>query len=312
MRVAYVCCHRSDERGYVALVATRPVRTGARVRLVVGSVLLAVTAACSGGGSHHATAPTTTTALPSRPVVAVHVPVCPVLPDANTRSWDGDANGRLVPVAAVGVRVCRYGFDSGTELLAGSGLVTDARTVAGIEDATNTLPAVSTAVADACQGGPVAAVLVLFSDASRTVAVREDSMCGITNGVVWARPTASWNNTIGRVGRQTAERPAIPLPTLPPTQQRLQALAFVTLQSDGRCIWFPAFGARTVVLWPHGYTAPSWPLRVLDDHGHVVARVGIKTQLGGGYVPMTRSLLARVQPPETRACFTIGKNAWVL
>ena len=72
--------------------------------------------ACSGGGHHRATGAGTTTASSSRPVAAVHVPGCPIVPDANTRGWAGDAVVVSVPIAAVGVRVCRYGSDSGTEL----------------------------------------------------------------------------------------------------------------------------------------------------------------------------------------------------
>ncbi len=279
---------------------------------VGGTVLVLLCAACSGSGNHRASGATTTTASPTRPVAAVHVPGCPVVPDANTRGWAGDARGRIVPIAAVGVRVCRYGSDSGVELLAGSGLVAGARTVAGIEDATNALPVVSTAVVGACQGGAVSPVWVLFSGTARTVAVREDSMCGVTNGAVWARPTASWHALIAGVARQTVDHPAIPLPTLPPTQQHQLALAFVSLRSDGRCIWFMSFGERTVVLWPHGYRADSWPLRVLDDHGRIAAHIGQKTRLGGGYMAMTSSLLAQVEPSGTRSCFTIGKNVWVV
>jgi hypothetical protein len=273
--------------------------------------LLVAGAACSGSG-RHAAVPRTTTVSSPRPTVAVHVPGCPVVADTSTPGRAGDATGRLVPFAAVGVRVCRYEADSGPELLAGSGLVTDARAVAGIEDATNALPAISSAVGDACQGGDVAPVRALFSDAARTVVVREDSLCGITNGAVWARPTALWHATIARIARQTAERPAIPLPTLSPTQPPPLGLAFVSLQSDGRCIWFPSFGERTIVLWPRGYTAKSWPLRVLDERGRTVARIGQKTKLVGRYTAMTSSLLAQVQPSATRSCFTIGKNVWMV
>jgi hypothetical protein len=275
------------------------------------SLLLVAGAACSGSGRHAAVPPTTTVSS-LRPTVAVHVPGCPVVADTSTPGRAGDATGRLVPFAAVGVRVCRYEADSGPELLAGSGLVTDARAVAGIEDATNALPAISSAVGDACQGGDVAPVRALFSDAARTVVVREDSLCGITNGAVWARPTALWHATIARIARQTAERPAIPLPTLSPTQPPPLGLAFVSLQSDGRCIWFPSFGERTIVLWPRGYTAKSGPLRVLDERGRTVARIGQKTKLVGRYTAMTSSLLAQVQPSATQSCFTIGKNVWMV
>lgn len=296
---------RGERSGVEPLVRRGPVRG------VVGAVLVAACAACS-GGARHAAAPTTTTVSSPRPAVAVHVPGCAVVADTSTPGRGGDATGRLVPFAAVGVRVCKYESDSGPELLAGSGLVTDARAVAAIEDATNALPEISSAVADACQGGDVAPVRALFSDAARTLVVREDSMCGITNGAVWARPTALWNATIARIARQTAERPAIPLPTLSPTQPAPLGLAFVSLQSDGRCIWFPSFGERTIVLWPHGYTAKSWPLRVLDEGGRAVAHIGQKTQLVGRYTAMTSSLLAQVQPSETRSCFTIGQNVWVV
>jgi hypothetical protein len=83
----------------------------------------------------------------------------------------------------------------------------------------------------------------------------------------------------------------------------MQAAIQGTLQSDGHCFWVGArAGAHLPVIWPHGYTVRWVPLRVVDEKGHVVGRVGNAVELGGGEVPLTRQMLAAI-PPSTRQCF---------
>lgn len=88
------------------------------------------------------------------------------------------------------------------------------------------------------------------------------------------------------------------LPTNTPTDFHMQAARGGVLRSDGRCF---RIGGLPIV-WPHGYTARTDPLRVIDENGQVVARVGDRVRLGGGEESITPLLLASV-PPTTRHCF---------
>jgi hypothetical protein len=93
------------------------------------------------------------------------------------------------------------------------------------------------------------------------------------------------------------------LPTRGTSGVTMQAAAHGTLQSNGRCFWVGApTGSHVPVIWPHGYTARTQPLRVLDDKGHVIGRVGDTVDLAGGEIPLTRAMLVAI-PPSTRQCF---------
>jgi hypothetical protein len=62
----------------------------------------------------------------------------------------------------------------------------------------------------------------------------------------------------------------------------------VAYDADLNCIFFPGDegggGARTVPVWPFGYSATSSPLTIYDYDGNVVAREGDEVELGGGHI----------------------------
>jgi hypothetical protein len=82
----------------------------------------------------------------------------------------------------------------------------------------------------------------------------------------------------------------------------MDALTSGTLVSNGRCFYVTSGLSERVIIWPYGYYAEANPLRVVDDHGHVFAKVGQKVSLGGGYVPLTHQILATI-PAALRRCF---------
>jgi hypothetical protein len=92
----------------------------------------------------------------------------------------------------------------------------------------------------------------------------------------------------------------------------MTALVRGTLESDGKCFWlgavhgYPGPKMHKYILWPYGYTARSNPLRVLDESGRVLARVGDQVNLGGGEVPMTNieAMIASI-PAPARRCLPI-------
>lgn len=51
------------------------------------------------------------------------------------------------------------------------------------------------------------------------------------------------------------------------------------------CLWIAVGSLKRPVVWPHGWSARLDPLRLVDDHGHVVAAVGDRLSLGGGTAP---------------------------
>ena len=55
---------------------------------------------------------------------------------------------------------------------------------------------------------------------------------------------------------------------------------------DHACFWIDG-PERTLLVMPHRYGADPDPLRLLDDHGHVVAQVGERIEYGGGNVGPT-------------------------
>ncbi len=66
-----------------------------------------------------------------------------------------------------------------------------------------------------------------------------------------------------------------------------------------------------MIVWPHGYHAAANPLRVIDNNGQVVARVGDVITLNGGTAPRdsTPQQLVAAYPPLRRclplmACYT--------
>jgi hypothetical protein len=58
----------------------------------------------------------------------------------------------------------------------------------------------------------------------------------------------------------------------------------------------------TVIVWPHGYRAALTPPRIIDNNGHVFARLGQVVTLGGGGAPtnMTVRQLVAQYPPLQR------------
>jgi len=92
----------------------------------------------------------------------------------------------------------------------------------------------------------------------------------------------------------------VTLPTRGRTGYSMDAAVFGPLKSDGRCFTMGSLA----VIWPAGYQARTEPLRVLDDKGHLVGRVGERVTLGGGEIPMTPAMLAEL-PPSTRPCFRL-------
>ncbi len=48
------------------------------------------------------------------------------------------------------------------------------------------------------------------------------------------------------------------------------------------CFWVDAGNVRSYIQWPHGWSADPGPLRLIDDWGRAVVRVGEKVDLGGG------------------------------
>lgn len=55
-------------------------------------------------------------------------------------------------------------------------------------------------------------------------------------------------------------------------------------QPGAACFWLGDDPSR-VIVWPHGFSAKSNPLRLLDAKGRLVARVGDQVKLSGGQVP---------------------------
>ena len=49
------------------------------------------------------------------------------------------------------------------------------------------------------------------------------------------------------------------------------------------CLWIAEGQDRAVLLWPSGYWAENNPLRILNQSGKVIGRVGDQVSLGGGF-----------------------------
>jgi hypothetical protein len=80
----------------------------------------------------------------------------------------------------------------------------------------------------------------------------------------------------------------------------MDALLRGPLNSDGQCFWIGKGSIHaTVVIWPYGYRAATNPLRIIDNNGHVFARVGQVVSVGGGGVPtnLTPKQLVAAYPP---------------
>ena len=135
-------------------------------------------------------------------------------------------------------------------------------------------------------------------------------LAGCSGGGSKATASKSTTTTLGLSRDGGTHHLPVPLllPTRGPTGGTMDALLQGVLRSDGRCFWVGArAGAHTPVIWPHGYTARTRPLRVLDSKGHVVGRVGDTVYLGGGGGPLTRAMLAAI-PPSTRQCFAARRG----
>jgi hypothetical protein len=101
----------------------------------------------------------------------------------------------------------------------------------------------------------------------------------------------------------TAATSSIAIPTSAPSDIHMDALIRGQLNSDGECFWIGAKPHSTVVIWPHGYHAATNPLRILDNNGHVFARIGEVISLGGGGVPTNLTALQLATTyPSLRKC----------
>ena len=82
-----------------------------------------------------------------------------------------------------------------------------------------------------------------------------------------------------------------PLPTLPESTPKMDdSIPSATLRGSREgdadpCLHLELEDGKTVsVLWPHGYSARSDPLRLIDPEGATVATVGDEIRLSGGAV----------------------------
>jgi hypothetical protein len=95
---------------------------------------------------------------------------------------------------------------------------------------------------------------------------------------------------------------AVVLPTAPRGSIDPDAGFVGPLRWVGRCF---AVGG-TPVVWLPGYKGRTGPLRVVDEKGKVVGRIGERIFIHGSLVPATQKFLALVQPPELRDCISKG------
>ena len=176
-------------------------------RLLTFAVLLLVAGCSSSGGSPQwrkvstpkttiATTPTTaassTTVSPSH--VVANLGPCPTTyPQLSVLNAGSQGlSKRLVPIAALNVRVCRITLREG---LIGSGVLRTLR-AAQFEEETNQLPTI--APGTPLPGCPATAQVnfVTFASDTRQVSVAEGGCGYVTNGVLLASPTNKWLNEL--------------------------------------------------------------------------------------------------------------------
>ena len=101
------------------------------------------------------------------------------------------------------------------------------------------------------------------------------------------------------VAPTTSTTSTIALPTVGASSARGTAGIHGTLNIVDGCVRI----GSTAIVWPHGYQLASDPLRVVDDQGHDVARVGQVVTLNGSPAPsnMNADQLVAAYPP-LRSC----------
>jgi len=238
-----------------------------RVRTGAGALLLAVCAACS-GGSHRGAAPTTTNPLLSTTttVPAAAAPTCPrILPDRVTSPGVVNLSGRLVPLTATRLEVCRYGpMVAATPLSVRTHLtVVDRATVTTFEAAANALPALAPGPVRNCQEDDGEALVLIFSDPRHAVTVRASlSGCAyVTNGVRTASTSTQWRATVASI--EVAGCPLTPpvfAQPVVPSDPRGRTLVSIAATSVRVCRYAPLDD-------PHPNTLNAFG--VLDDESSV-------------------------------------------
>jgi hypothetical protein len=97
-------------------------------------------------------------------------------------------------------------------------------------------------------------------------------------------------------------------PTIPRQDAYPAALLVGPLAERSGCLVVGEKGFNGLLLWPDGYTARTGQdgrTQVLDEKGTVVATVGEKMSLGGGYVGASFDTLTSQRTPD--AC---GHHRW--
>lgn len=169
------------------------------------AVLVVLVSACSSGGGHgpdaaHSSA-AVKSAVSSSQVVAklgpcpTQYPLTSVTSLTTLNAGVPGLDKRLVPIAALNVRVCEYDVpSSATTRLRASGSLKPVP-VPTFERETNRLPKRS--VAPSCAGTTRRALtefLLTFANKSRSVSLEAYGTCqgGVNNGHFYARPTRKW------------------------------------------------------------------------------------------------------------------------
>jgi hypothetical protein len=92
-----------------------------------------------------------------------------------------------------------------------------------------------------------------------------------TSGCALADPFASY-----QVAQGTSTAGPAPLASL------IGTLGGRTNGDGTACFWIDNGGARTLLVWPSGYSGGGSPLGIVDATGRTVARVGQLVELQGG------------------------------
>lgn len=159
------------------------------------STLVFCVSACSGGAGKHSSGPTTTAATTTTVSVShdvANLASCPATIPLTT--LNGGATGldkKLVPIAALNVRVCRY-ESTGRRLLGAATL--EPLVAATFEDATNRLPTLTGPLPD-CPRPPASSphFFLTFASDSQRVDLDASPACGVvTNGTLSAYEAAKW------------------------------------------------------------------------------------------------------------------------
>jgi hypothetical protein len=101
-----------------------------------------------------------------------------------------------------------------------------------------------------------------------------------------------------------------------PSNFQMEALATGTLILDDKYILLkgtcPFDRAEMLLIWPYGYSVDveKWKIRILDDNGDIVARVGDHAKIGGGIIPLSQveKVIGESLPDSWEGdCWLVGK-----